>query len=138
MWIFGRFTLLWSSVSPMKVKVTQSCPTLCDPMDCIVHGILQARILEWAAFPFSRGSSQLRDNIQVSCTAGGVFTNWAISQSISSFKCGAFPAIISSYLIHIFHIFDSLLALLHFCNTYNANIGMFNLILAISYVAFIS
>ena len=36
-------------------KVTQSCPTLCDPMDCTVHGILQARILEWVAFPFSRG-----------------------------------------------------------------------------------
>ena len=44
----------------VKVKVTQSCPTLCDPMDC-VHGILQARILEWVAFPFSRGSSQPRD-----------------------------------------------------------------------------
>ena len=37
-------------------SVTQFCPTLCDPMDCIVHGILQARILEWVAFPFSRGS----------------------------------------------------------------------------------
>ena len=45
----------------MKVKVAQSCPTLCDPMDYTVHGILQARILEWAAFPFSRGSSQPRD-----------------------------------------------------------------------------
>ena len=42
----------------VKVKVTQSCPTLCDPMDYAVHGILQARILEWVAFPFSRGSSQ--------------------------------------------------------------------------------
>ena len=40
--------------SKVKVKVTQSCPTLCDPMDCIVHGILQVRILEWAALPFSR------------------------------------------------------------------------------------
>ena len=37
-----------------EVKVTQSCPTLCDPMDYIVHGILQATILEWVAFPFSR------------------------------------------------------------------------------------
>ena len=36
------------------MKVTQSCLTLCDPMDCIVHGILQATILEWVAFPFSR------------------------------------------------------------------------------------
>ena len=39
-----------------KLKVPQLCPTLCNPMDCIVHGILQARILEWAAFPLSRGS----------------------------------------------------------------------------------
>ena len=50
----------------MKVKVTQSCLTLCDPMDYTVHGILQARILEWVAFPFSRGSSQPRDQTQVS------------------------------------------------------------------------
>ena len=46
----------------VKVKVTQSCPTLCDPMDYIVHGILQARVLEWVAFPFSRGSSQPRSS----------------------------------------------------------------------------
>ena len=39
----------------MKVKVTQLCPTLCDPMDYTAHGILQARILAWVAFPFSRG-----------------------------------------------------------------------------------
>ena len=45
----------------VKVKVAQSCPTLCHPMDYIVHGIFQARILEWAAIPFSRGSSQPRD-----------------------------------------------------------------------------
>ena len=45
----------------VKVKVTQLCPALCDPMDCTVHKILQARILEWVAVPFSRGSSQLRD-----------------------------------------------------------------------------
>ena len=45
----------------VKVKVAQSCLTLCDPMDYTVHGILQARILEWVAFPFSRGSSQSRD-----------------------------------------------------------------------------
>ena len=43
-----------------KVKVSQSCLTLCDPMDYVVHGILQARILEWVADPFSRGSSQPR------------------------------------------------------------------------------
>ena len=45
------------------VKGAQSCLTLCDPMDYTVHGILQARILEWVAFPFSKGSSQPRDQI---------------------------------------------------------------------------
>ena len=45
----------------MKVKAAQSCPTLCDPMNYIVHGILQARILEWVDFLFSRGSFQPRD-----------------------------------------------------------------------------
>ena len=59
----------------VKVKVTQSCPTLCDPMDYIVHGILQARILEWVAFTFSRGSSQSRNQILASCTAGRFFTS---------------------------------------------------------------
>ena len=52
------------------MKVTQLCLTLCDPMDYTVHGILQPRILEWVAFPFSRGSSQHRDQTQVSCIAG--------------------------------------------------------------------
>ena len=59
----------------VKVKVAQLCPTLCDPMDYTVHVILQARILEWLAFPFSRGSSQLRDQTQVSCIVGGFFTS---------------------------------------------------------------
>ena len=57
------------------VKVTQSSPTLCDPMDYMVHGILQARILGWVAFPFSRGSSQPRDWTQVSRIAGRFFTS---------------------------------------------------------------
>ena len=68
-----------SSVSwPVKVKVAQSCPTLCDPMDHTVHGILQDRTLEWVADPFSRVSSQPRDRIQVSCIAGGFFTSWGL------------------------------------------------------------
>ena len=50
----------------MKVEVAQSCLTLCDPMDYTVHGILQARTLEWVAFPFSKGSSQPMDRTQVS------------------------------------------------------------------------
>ena len=60
-----------------KVKVVHTCSTFCDPMDYIVHGILQARILEWVAFLFSRGSSQPRDQTQISHTAGRFFTSWA-------------------------------------------------------------
>ena len=62
--------------------VAQSCPTLCDRMDwnppgSFVHGISQARILEWIAIFFSRGSCQPRDQTSVSCIAGGFFTDWA-------------------------------------------------------------
>ena len=64
-----------------EVKVIQSCLTLCDPMDYTVHEILQARILERVAFSFSRGSSQPRNRTQVSCIAGGFFTNWAIREA---------------------------------------------------------
>ena len=65
--------LKWS-----EVLVTQLCPTLCDPMDCSrpgssIHRILQARILEWVAIPFSRGSSWPRDGTRVSCIAGRFF-----------------------------------------------------------------
>ena len=52
--------------SKVKAKVAQSSLTLCRPMNCTVLGILQARLLEWIAFPFSRGSSQPRDPTQVS------------------------------------------------------------------------
>ena len=58
-----------------KVKVAQSCPTLCDPMDYTVHGILQARVLEWVAMPSSMGSSQPRDQTQVCRIAGRFFTS---------------------------------------------------------------
>ena len=63
----------------MRASLLQSSLTLWDPMDCdppgsSVHGILQARILEWVAIPFFRGSSHPRDRAQVSCTAGGFFT----------------------------------------------------------------
>ena len=49
--------LVWFVLSEVKLKVAQLCPTLWDPMDFTVHGILQARILGWVAFPFSRGIS---------------------------------------------------------------------------------
>ena len=60
-----------------KLKVAQSCPTLCYPRDYTVHEILQARILKWVTFPFFRGSSQPRDWTQVSRFAGRFFTSWA-------------------------------------------------------------
>ena len=68
------------------MKVAQSCPTLCNPMDysspdSSVHGILKARILEWVAFPFSRGSSHPRDQTQVSRIAGGFFTIWVTREA---------------------------------------------------------
>ena len=67
-----------------EVKVAQLCPTLCNPMDYTVHGILQAKILEWVAFPFSRGSSQPRDWTQVSHTASGFFTCWATGEATNA------------------------------------------------------
>ena len=63
-------------------EVAQSCPTLCDPMDCSlpgfsVHGILQARILEWVTISFSRGSSRPRDRTRISHIGGRCFNLWA-------------------------------------------------------------
>ena len=60
-------------------EVAQLCPTLCDPVDCnllgfSVHGILQARILEWIAISFSRGSSRPRDQTRISHIGGRRFT----------------------------------------------------------------
>ena len=71
--------------------VAQSCPTLCDPMDCSppgssVRGILQARILEWVATPSSRGSSPPRDRTHVSGIAGGFSTVWVTRKVILSLK----------------------------------------------------
>ena len=64
------------------VKVTQSCPTFCNP-DYTVHGILQARILEWVAVSFSRESSQPRDWTQVSSIEGWFFTSWATREAVT-------------------------------------------------------
>ena len=69
----------------------QSCPTLGDPKDCSspgssVHGVLQARILEWVAIPFSRGSSGPRDRTLVSCTAGRFSTIWVTGKPAEDIK----------------------------------------------------
>ena len=65
----------------VKVLVAKSCPTLCEPMDSSlpgssVHGILQARILEWVTIPFSRASSPSKVKPWVSCITGRCFTVW--------------------------------------------------------------
>ena len=94
----------------MKMLVAQSCPTLCDPVDCnlpgsSVRGILQARMLEWVAIPFSRGSSQARDPTWVSCMAGEFFTVYAtreaipLSNSLYSFNFSPFD---KKLIWHIF------------------------------------
>ena len=72
--------------SEVKVWVAQLCPTLCNPMDggplgSSVHGIFQARILEWVAIPFSTGSSWPRDRTWVFCMAGRLFTIWTIREA---------------------------------------------------------
>ena len=79
------FSLEWVS------EVTQSCLTLCDPMDCSlpgssIHGIFQARVLEWVAISFSRGSSRPRDRTQVSHIVGRCFTNWATREALLSLE----------------------------------------------------
>ena len=94
MWIYG-----------MKVKVTQLCLTLCDPMDYTVHGILQARIVEWVAVPFSRGSSQHKNRTQASPLVGGFFTSWATVKVLCAYreheagwrKCSSGPWVWLSY-----------------------------------------
>ena len=85
-WLFPvafSFEQLFSSSNQYNVCVTHSVVSLCDPMDCSppgssVNGILQAKILEWVAIPFPRGSSQPKDRTQVSCIAGRFFTVWSI------------------------------------------------------------
>ena len=77
-------TIKWSEVS-------QLCPTLCDPMDCSlpgssVHGIFQARVLEWVAISFSRGSSWLRDQTQVSHIVGRHFYHRSHQGSPNSYS----------------------------------------------------
>ena len=80
-WCFNLISPFKKRHAKVKVLVTQSCLTLCDPKDCgppgsSVHGILQARILQWVAVPTPRGSSQLRYRTQVSLIVGWFFTIW--------------------------------------------------------------
>ena len=94
--ITGGFFTYWTTrgasevgkyLQMLEVLVAQLCPTLCNPMDCSLpassaHGVFQARILEWvAAIPFSRGSSQPRDQTRVSGIAGRYFTTWTTREA---------------------------------------------------------
>ena len=68
-------------------EIAQSCPTLCDPIKCSlpgssIHGIFQARVLEWVAISFSRGSSRPRDRTQVSHVAGRQFNIWVTWEAL--------------------------------------------------------
>ena len=83
-----KFLKMLKSIWNLKSEseTAQLCPTLWDPMDCSLpgsslHGILQARVLEWAAISFSRGSSWLRDLTQVSRIPGRRFNLWATREA---------------------------------------------------------
>ena len=93
--LYNFFLLFWS-------EVAQSCPTLCNPLDCsltafFVHGIFQARILEWVAISFSRRSSQPRDWTQVSGIAGRCFTIW-VTREVIAFNCMERPHFLYSLI----------------------------------------
>ena len=100
----------WLSIFPWNIKlkkvkteVTQSCPTLCNPMDCSLpgsslHGILQARVLEWVDISFSRGSSRSKDQTQVSHIPGRHFNLWATREAGTS----TLPSS-DSLGLHIYH-----------------------------------
>ena len=88
----GQLDLMFFDLTPgvslcvPQVLVTQLCVTLCNSMECSplgssIHGIFQAKILEWVTIPFSRGSSLRRDRTQVSCIAGRLFTVWATREA---------------------------------------------------------
>ena len=80
--ILQWLVLFMVKISHLYMKVTQSCLTLCDPVDYTVLGSLQDRILEWVVGPFSRGASQLRDQTQVSHIAEGFLTSWATREAL--------------------------------------------------------
>ena len=91
-WTWNKDTVLLYSVQFYTVhigegEVTQSCPTLWNPVDCSlsgssVHGVFQARVLEWIAISFSRGSSRPRNRTRISRIAGRCFTVWATGEAL--------------------------------------------------------
>ena len=87
---------LWCKLGIQLSVWISNCPTLSDPLYYTVHGILQARILEWVAFPFSRGSSQPSNQPGVSSTAGRSFASWAIRECQCGTHCHGKNARLSS------------------------------------------
>ena len=90
--------------SKVESLVAQSCPTLCDPVDyslpgSSVHGIFQARVLEWVVISFSRGSSGPRDQTQVSHIVGRRFTVWAMTNLDSILKSRDIVLPTKTYLV---------------------------------------
>ena len=93
----------WIFIGKKENEVTQSCPTLWDPMDCSppgssVHRILQARTLEWGAISFSRRSFQPRNRTQVSVIAGRFFTNWAKRKAVEYSPCSTLISCLQTHL----------------------------------------
>ena len=105
-------TCVYNSIIYMKVLVAQLYPSTCDTMDYSQQGssacvILQASIREWVTIPFSRRSSHLRDQTQVSCTVGRLFTVWATRDYMYAQAYG-------SVYYYKFIIYDTLLTSSYF------------------------
>ena len=91
LWWKGHLFLCLSSRRSYVCEFAQSCPTLCNSMDCSlpgssIHGIFQARVLEWVAISFSRGSSLPRDQTWVSRIVGRLFTVWVTREVRRSYR----------------------------------------------------
>ena len=104
-----------------KSEVDQSYPTLCDPVDCSlpgssVRGIFQARVLEWVAIAFSRGSSWPRDRTWVSCIVGRRFTVWANREVFQTqFRNAAsYQQIKKTHTLIILQVYKPIVRIFHF------------------------
>ena len=114
--------------------VAQSCPTLCNPVDCSppgssVGGILQARILEWVAMPSSRGSSQPRDQTQVSHTTARFFTVWATKEALIStmlLQIAKFHSFYSWVIFHCVYIYECVCMSVSVCVYINVYLDLFS------------
>ena len=127
--IFLNVIFCMESESESENEVAQSCPTLCDPMDCSlpgssIHGILQATVLEWVAISCSRGSSWPRDRTQVSHIAGRHFNLWATREapfcieyeSMNDFYLFIYFALLIFSFFNYFILFFNFTILYWFCH----------------------